>query len=314
MLLKSSSIYIAGHTGLIGSACYRVLSAAGFQNLITRSHEELELSDRDAVQKFFETERPNFVILAAGKVGGIYHNLTTPATFIAENLRIQLNVMEAAQSTGVKAFVMFGSSCMYPRLCEQPMGVDKILSGKPEETSLSYAISKLAGVQLCHAFNIQYGSTFFMPVIPNSGYGPHDNFDPKTGHVLSSLIGRMHRAKLNGDDSVTLWGTGNPRREFIYSDDIAEAVVYLLSKADAQEKLPINIGCGFDYSINELAVLVAETVGFFGEIKWDNSKPDGAPRKLLNSDFLRDNGWKPKVDLKLGLSKTYDWFLKHSGD
>lgn len=312
MLDKNSRIYVAGHTGLIGSAFVRILSAAGYNNLIMRSHEQLELCDSHAVNQFFESERPEFVILAAGKVGGIHQNQVTPATFMTANLSIQLNVMQAAQCTGARALVMFGSSCMYPKICEQPMDVSKLLSGHPEPTSLSYAVSKLAGVQLCQAFNKEYGSTLFLPVIPNSAYGPHDDFNPKTGHVLSALIARMYQAQTDGSDSVTLWGTGTPRREFIYSDDIAEAVLYLLSNRNALPDGPVNIGSGVDYSISELAEAIAKTVGFAGTINWDIERPDGTPQKLLDCGLLRGMGWEPKVDLIAGLSKAFQWYKKNS--
>ncbi|WP_373237130.1 GDP-L-fucose synthase family protein [Cohaesibacter celericrescens] len=309
MLSKNSRIYIAGHTGLIGSAFDRVLAKDGYRNLIKRSHGELELTDGPAVDQFFEEEKPDFVILSAGKVGGIQQNQATPATFIDTNLSIQLNVLKAAHHVGVERLVLFGSSCMYPRECPQPMPETALLTGPPEPTSLPYAISKLAGVQLCLAYNKQYGSQRFIPVIPNSAYGPNDNFNADAGHVLSALMSRFHKAKESGSQSVTVWGTGTPRREFIHSQDIAKAVLHLLSMTGQAIELPVNIGSGTDYSIREVAEAIAQTVGYDGALEWDNSKPDGAPRKLLDSERLRTTGWAPSVDFEAGLADTYDWFM-----
>lgn len=308
MMTPASRIYVAGHTGLIGSACVRALLAAGYDNLLTPTHAMLELTDSGAVGRFFVDEKPDYVILAAGRVGGIMQNQETPATFLDDNLSIQSNVMRAAQQAGVERLVLFGSSCMYPRVCPQPMAESALLSGPPEPTSLAYAISKLAGVQLCHAYNQQYGSRRFIPVIPNSAYGPNDDFNPKTGHVLSALISRFHDAKVNGAPTVTLWGSGTPRREFIHVSDIASAVICLLTAGALGVDLPINIGSGVDYSIRELAEAIARVVGFDGLISWDKSKPDGAPRKLLDSSRLKSTGWRANVELEDGLRDTYQWF------
>jgi GDP-L-fucose synthase len=308
---KSDKIYVAGHTGLLGSALVRELQSAGYFNLLLRSHEELELTNSKAVSDFFEAAQPDYVILAAGKVGGILQNQEIPADFLTTNLKIQLNVLESAHRNNVRKLVLFGSSCMYPRECPQPMSEDILLSGVPELTSLPYAISKLAGLQLCLAYNKQFGATKFIPVIPNSVFGPNDNFDPHTGHVLSALIHRIHRAQEEGLPELTLWGTGDVRREFVYSSDIADAVIMILSSDVEKVPLPINIGSGSDYSIRELAHEIAAVVGFEGDIKWDSTKPDGAPRKLLDSARLLRLGWKPKVNFLDGLESTYKWYLEN---
>lgn len=303
-----SRIYVAGHTGLIGSAFVRELQAAGYGSLIVRTHAELELTDAAAVERFFQDARPDHVILAAGRVGGILQNQATPADFLDTNLSIQQNVLRSACNASVSRLILFGSSCMYPRVCPQPMAETALLTGHPEPTSLSYAIAKLAGVQLCHAYNQQYGRRAFIPVIPNSAYGPNDDFNPQTGHVLSALISRFHEAKTAGRDTVTLWGTGTPRREFIHVSDIAGAVIRLLTLDDITMDLPINIGSGTDYAIRELAETIARAVGYTGSIAWDTDKPDGAPCKLLDCTRLRSTGWTPRIDLESGLRDTYDWY------
>ncbi|GGB12328.1 GDP-L-fucose synthase [Brucella endophytica] len=309
MFNKDSRIYIAGHTGLIGSAFDRILTEQGYTTLIKRSHGELELTNSVAVDHFFDEEKPEYVILAAGKVGGIQVNQTAPAAFLDTNLSIQLHVLRAAHRVGVKRLILFGSSCMYPRECPQPMAETALLTGHPEPTSLAYAVSKLAGVELCLAYNRQFGGKRFIPVIPNSAYGPNDNFDPGAGHVLSALMGRMHNAKMHGVDSITLWGTGTPKREFIHAEDIAKAVLHLLAMPEMDIELPVNIGSGTDYSIRELAGAVARTVGYEGALEWDTAKPDGAQRKLLDSNRLRATGWVPSISFKDGLAGTYEWFL-----
>ena len=266
--------------------------------------------ERAAVEAFFDHERPEVVILAAGRVGGIIENQARGADFIAENLAIQLNVFGAAQKTNVQRLVFFASSCMYPRDCVQPMPENALLSGKPEPTSLPYAISKLAGVYACLAYNQQIGDNRFLPVIPNSTYGPNDNFDPLSAHVLAALIRRFAEARRSNAPSITLWGTGTPRREFIHADDVADACVFLLDADHSVNDLPINIGTGTDCSILELAGIVAGIVGFRGHIEWDSTKPDGAPRKLLDSSRLRSLGWGgPKIGLAEGIRTTFDWFL-----
>ncbi|MDC8448527.1 MAG: GDP-L-fucose synthase [Nitrospira sp.] len=311
MLKDDASIYVAGHAGLIGSAVVRRLERDGCRPPITRRRSELDLEDAGQVSEFFEKVRPEYVVLAAGRVGGILENQTFPADFMDENMAIQLNVLKAARRAGVRRLILFGSSCMYPRECSRPMAEDALLSGKPEPTSLPYAISKLAGTYVCLAYNKQDHEIRFIPVIPNSAYGPYDNFDPKSAHVLSALMARFHQAKVNGDESVALWGSGSPRREFIHADDIAAACVHLLRQDDLTVELPLNIGVGQDVSIKELAELIAEVVGYKGRVEWDRTKPDGAPRKLLDSARIQSLGWKPQVGLAEGLSETYRWYVGH---
>ena len=306
---KSSRIYVAGHTGLIGSAVLRRLRHGGFGNTITALHSDLELTDALAVDRFFDSAKPEYVVLAAGRVGGIVENQTYPADFMNTNLAIQLNVLRAAHRAGVRKLILFASSCMYPRECPQPMAETALLSGYPEPTSLAYAVSKLAGMQMCLAYNQQYGEKRFIPVIPNSAFGPNDNFDPKSGHVLSALIRRFHEARESGASSITLWGSGNPRREFIHTDDIADACVALLGGDISQLQFPLNLGTGKDVSIRELAEAIAGVIGYKGKMEWDTSKPDGAPRKLLDSSRLRAFGWRPSVDFVAGLKATYQWYL-----
>ena len=302
-------IYVAGHAGLIGSAVMRQLERDGYRSLITRRRNQLDLQDARRVAEFFDEVHPEYVVLAAGRVGGIVENQTFPADFMDENIAIQLNVLKAARKVGVRKLILFGSSCMYPRECSQPMAEDALLSGKPEPTSLPYAISKLAGTYMCLAYNKQDRDTRFIPIIPNSAYGPHDNFDPKSGHVLSALMARFHQAKLSGAESVMLWGSGSPRREFIHADDIADVCVHLLAQNNETLELPLNIGVGADVSIKELAELIAGVVGYKGRMEWDLTKPDGAPRKLLDSAQVQSLGWKPKVGLAEGLASTYQWYM-----
>lgn len=305
---RTDSIFVAGHTGLIGSAVLRKLQAQGYDQLLLANHAELELTDTVAVNQFFEQHAPQYVVLAAGRVGGIVENQTFPADFMNANLAIQLNVLRAAHRAGVKKLILFASSCMYPRECPQPMAEFALQSGYPEPTSMAYAVSKLAGLQMCLAYNQQYGQKRFIPVIPNSAFGPNDNFNPQSGHVLSSLIRRFHEAQANNAPSVTLWGSGTPRREFIHADDIAGACVALLIGGTDALTLPLNVGTGIDFSIKELAQTVARVVGYHGRLQWDNSKPDGAPRKLLDSSRLRAFGWTPMVDFEQGLRDTYEWY------
>ena len=313
MLKHDASIYVAGHSGLIGSAVVRRLERDGYRTPITRRRSELDLQNSGQVSEFFEKVRPEYVVLAAGRVGGIVENQTFPADFMDENIAIQLNVLKAARQVGVRRLILFGSSCMYPRECPQPMAEDALLSGKPEPTSLPYAISKLAGTYLCLAYNKQDHDTHFIPMIPNSAYGPHDNFDPKSAHVLSALIARFHQAKISGAELITLWGSGLARREFIHADDIADASVHLLNRDDLAVELPINIGVGQDVSIKELAELIAGIVGYRGKLQWDPTKPDGAPRKLLNSARIRSLGWKPRIAFAEGVAATYRWYVDHVG-
>lgn len=305
---------MAGHTGLIGSALVRRLQGQGFDNLLLAKHTDLELTDALAVDQFFDAHAPEYVVLAAGRVGGIVENQTYPADFMNANLAVQLNVLKAAHRTEVRKLILFASSCMYPRQCPQPMAETALLSGHPEPTSLAYAISKLAGLQMCLAYNQQYGEQRFIPVIPNSAFGPNDNFDPKSGHVLSALIRRFHEARETGAQSLTLWGSGTPRREFIHTNDIADACIALLAGDTSTLALPLNLGTGRDFSICELAQAIARVIGYSGAIEWDTSKPDGAPRKLLDSSRLLRFGWKPAVDFEEGLKGTYQWYLDNAAN
>ncbi len=309
---KDAKIFVAGHAGLIGSAVFRRFAREGYSRLITMSRSQLDLRDSAAVTDFFVEAQPEHVVLAAGRVGGIIENQVHPADFMEENIAIQLNVMKAARKTGVTKLIFFGSSCMYPRECPQPMAEEVLLSARPEPTSLPYAISKLAGTYMCLAYNKQYGDKRFIPVIPNSAYGPNDNFDPKSGHVLSALMSRFHEAKMSGAQAVTLWGSGSPRREFVHADDIADACLHLLQNDVSNLEFPLNIGVGSDISIRELAEAIAGVVGYRGQLEWDRTKPDGAPRKLLDSTRLRAFGWSPKTSFTEGLRNTYDWYLQHA--
>ncbi len=306
---NNARIYVAGHTGLIGSALIRGLQKRGI-TLLVRRRAELDLLDGAMVERFFSAERPDYVVLAAGKVGGIVENRDYPADFLRENLAIQLNVLQAAHRAGVRKLIFFGSSCMYPSECPQPMAETALLTGPPEPTSLAYAVSKLAGLQMCLAYNQQFGEQRFIPVIPNSVFGPNDNFDPARGHVLSSLIRRLHEAKMTAARRITLWGSGEPRREFVYADDVADACIALLEQDTAALHLPLNIGTGVDVSIRELAASIAGIIGYDGLIEWDTSMPDGAPRKLLDSSRIRSSGWEPKTSLQAGLHETYQWYLR----
>lgn len=295
---------------MIGSACHRYFQENQFKDVLNPSRQALDLLSANDVMQYFVNHQPQIVILAAGVVGGIQYNKTFPADFINRNLAIQLNVFQASQHVNVEKVVFFASSCMYPRECSQPMNEDMLLTGIPEPTSMSYALSKLAGVQMCRAYNQQYGKEQYIALIPNSTYGPNDDFDPKTSHVISAIMRKMHEAKLSKTPSITLWGSGSPRREFVFSDDVASAVGHVLK----QDKVPVplNVGVGQDWSIKEIAEVIADVVGYEGDILWDRTKPDGAPQKLLDSRKMNDLGWKPRVDIREGLARTYDWFLEHS--
>jgi len=304
-------VFVAGHKGLIGSAVSKAILQEKKLKLVTASRAELDLVEYEKVRKFFDSHRLDYVVLAAGRVGGILENKNFPFDFITNNLAIQLNVIRAAAKYDVKRMILFGSSCMYPKSCDQPMREDQLLTGKPEITSISYAISKLAGVELCLAYNREYKSNRFLPLIPNSVYGPNDNFDPSSGHVLSSLIRKFHEAKVNNLDTVSLWGSGNPRREFVFSYDLASIVTNLLAKNIDIVEMPLNVGVGVDYSIKELAEVIKRVVGFQGEISWDASKPDGAMQKLLDSTRIQQYITPPKTDLLEGINHTYQWFLEN---
>ncbi|MCR5153473.1 MAG: GDP-L-fucose synthase [Lachnospiraceae bacterium] len=308
MLNKDSKIYIAGHRGMAGSAIMRKLKEAGYTNFVGRSSGELDLRCQDATMKFFEEEKPEIVVLAAAKVGGIMANMESPASFLYDNLMIEANVIEAARRTGVKKLLFLGSSCIYPRLSPQPMKEEYLLDGKVEPTNEGYAIAKIAGMKLCEMYNRQYG-TDYISVMPCNLYGYGDNFDPVRSHVVPALIRKYHEAKVSGAESVTVWGTGKARRELLFTDDMADACVYLLESYSGNEFF--NVGTGKDVSIAELAKTVAEVVGYEGKTEFDTSKPDGMPQKLMDCTKLEKAGWKYKTELKEGLAKTYEWFLKN---
>lgn len=313
---KEARIYVAGHRGLAGSALVRRLEAAGYGNLIKRTHAELELIDAHATRAFFEQEQPEYVFLAAAKVGGILANNIFPAEFIQQNLAIQNNVIHESWRAGVKRLLFLGSSCIYPRECPQPMKEKYLLTGPLEATNRPYAIAKIAGIEMCSAYNRQYG-TQFLAVMPTNLYGPGDNYDLETSHVLPALIRKMHEAKQQGRAEVTVWGTGSPRREFLYSDDMADACLklILLPDADFNDLIAdypplINIGCGADMTVRELAETVAKVVGFDGSLRFDTSKPDGTPRKLLDVSRLFGLGWRPGVRLEEGIRRAYDAYIE----
>lgn len=308
---KNDKVYIAGHTGLAGSALVRAFRAAGFGNLLLRTHAELELEDQAAVERFFAAEKPAYVVLAAAKVGGIKYNSAFPADFIRSNLFITANVLESSRRHGVRRLVYFGSSCMYPKVCPQPMKEDALMTGTMEPTSLPYSTAKLAGAVMCQAYNRQH-KTQFLPIVPATLYGPGDNFDPEQSHVLPALLRRAHEAKVSGAPELLVWGSGNPRREFLYVDDLAEAVLFLLQK-DGYADLT-NVGAGADLSIRELAEAACAVAGYKGRLAFDASKPDGTMRKLLDSSKMSALGWKAKTPLAEGLAKTYKFFLeKYAG-
>jgi GDP-L-fucose synthase len=306
---KYTKIYVAGHNGLIGSSFIRGLNREGYKNIITASRCELDLVLKGQVDDFFYNNRPEVVILAAGRVGGIVQNRNFPADFITDNLSMQVNVLSAAYKYGAKRVIFFGSSCMYPRDASQPMSERLLCTGHVESTSFAYASAKYSGIQMCKAFNIQGKNAFFIPVIPNSVYGPNDNFNIDEGHVLSVLIRRFHDAVEENKPCVTLWGTGGPVREFIFVDDLVKACMLLLSASFSNEYYPINISSGVGISIKGLANKVKEIVGYSGEIKWDSLMPDGAPKKILDNSKIRSLGWKAETDLNQGIVQTYQWYI-----
>lgn len=305
---KDSKIYVAGHRGLVGSAIVRALETAGYRNLLMRTHAELDLLDQRAVRFFFETEKPAYVFLAAAKVGGIMANKTYPADFIRENLGVQLNVIEAAHATNVQKLLFLGSSCIYPRLAKQPISETELLASSLEETNRAYAVAKIAGIELCQSYNRQY-HTNYISVMPTNLYGPNDNFDLETSHVLPALLRKFHEAKIKNAPSVTLWGTGSAKREFLHVDDLADACLFLMNTYD--ESGIVNIGTGEDLSIKELAEQIRHIVGYQGDILWDDSKPDGTPRKLLDVSKLHALGWRHRIPLTEGLKSTYEWYAAH---
>jgi len=305
-----NTVYVAGHRGLVGSAIMRRLREKGYRRLILRTRGELDLRDQAAVRAFFERERPEFVFLAAAKVGGIYANATYPAEFIYDNLAIQTNVIEAAYRFGVRKLMFLGSSCIYPKFAPQPMREEHLLTGALEPTNEPYAIAKIAGLKMCEAYNRQYG-TDFLAVMPTNLYGIGDNFDLETSHVIPALIRKFHEAKRDGAASVEVWGTGNPRREFLHVDDLADACVFLMENYSARDLGGfVNVGTGTDLTIRELAETIRRIVGYEGEIRFNPEKPDGTPRKLLDVSRITALGWKPKVSLEEGLRRTYEWYVR----
>ncbi|UCN00481.1 GDP-L-fucose synthase [Sulfurimonas sp. SWIR-19] len=311
MFNRNSLIYIAGHTGLLGSALYKRLQESGYKNIITKTHKELELTDKSAIHTFFKEQTIEYVFLCAGKVGGIIGNRTEPASYLHENLLIQDNIFEAANKHEVKNVIFYGSSCTYPKICKQPMKEEYWLTGAIEETSMGYAAAKIAGIIGCKSYNTQYNTNRFICVIPNSIYGPNDNFDLKNSHVFSALIQKIDTAKEVNADTLTLWGSGKPRREFIFSEDVADASIFLMQNSDKLENSHYNLGTGEDYSIKELAQSISQLIGYKGDIKWDTSKPDGTMQKLLDSNKILALGWKPKFALEEGLLKTYQWYKEN---
>jgi GDP-L-fucose synthase len=308
---KSSRIYVAGHRGLVGSAMMRALESRGYENLVARTHAELDLTEQHAVRRFFEDVRPEAVIMAAARVGGIHANNSRPAQFIRDNLLIQDNVIDSAYRAGVGKFVFLGSSCIYPKLAPQPIKEDYLLTGPLEPTNEWYAVAKIAGVKMCQAYRREFGFNA-ISLMPTNLYGPGDNFDALNSHVLPGLIRRIHAAKLKGDANVTIWGTGTPRREFLHVDDLADAVMYLLHSYDAEPI--VNIGWGEDVTIRELAELIVSVIGYRGELTFDAAKPDGTPRKLLDVGRLSQLGWHPRISLRRGIEQTYAWFTEHFDD
>lgn len=306
---KDSKIYVAGHRGLVGSAIVRELQQDGFLNLILETHSELDLLNTDKVRDFFFNEKPEYVFLAAAKVGGIYANSTYPADFIYENLMIQNNVIHNSYLAGVKKLLFLGSSCIYPKLCPQPIREEYLLSSELESTNEPYAIAKISGIKMCESYNRQYG-TNFISAMPTNIYGPGDNFHPENSHVIPALIYKIHKAKVEKQKTVKLWGTGNPKREFLYVEDLAKACIFLTKNYN--ENKIINVGSGVDLTIRELAEEVSKVIGFDGEIEFDPSMPDGTPRKLLDVSRIKSLGWVPIIDLKSGLKLTYDWYLKNA--
>lgn len=305
---KDAKIYVAGHRGLVGSAIVRNLQDKGYKNIIYRTHKELDLTNQEAVRRFFEEEKPEYVFLAAAKVGGIHANNTYPADFIYENLMIQNNVIKAAHDFEVKKLLFLGSTCIYPKMAPQPIKEEYLLTGSLEETNEAYAVAKIAGLEMCKFFKRQYGDNF-ISCMPTNLYGPNDNFDLKNSHVLPALIRKFHEAKVNNSEAVEVWGTGTPLREFLYVDDMADACVFLMENYDGEQH--VNIGTGEEVSIRELAETVKEVVGFDGELVFNTEMPDGTPRKLTTVDKLHGLGWKHKVSLDKGIRLAYNWFLEN---
>ncbi len=305
---KNAKIYVAGHRGLVGSAIVRNLEQKGYHNIVCKTHKELDLTSQQKVREFFENEKPEYVVLAAAKVGGINANNTMPAEFAYENMQIQCNVIHSAHLNGVKKLLFLGSTCIYPKLAPQPIPEDALLTGPLEETNEAYAIAKISGLEMCKFYKRQYGDDY-ISCMPTNLYGPYDNYDLNNSHVMPAMIRKFHEAKVNREPSVELWGTGTPLREFLYVDDMADACVFLLETYSGEQH--VNIGTGKEVTIKELAETVKKTVGFEGTIIWNKDMPDGTPRKLTNVDKLHGLGWHHKVDLEEGVKLAYEWFADH---
>ncbi len=304
---RSEKIYVAGHRGLVGSALMRLLHARGLENIVARSRAELDLRNEGAVARFFAEEKPEIVLLAAARVGGIKANSEAPVEFLLENLQIQNNVICAAHQSGVRKLVFLGSSCIYPKFAPQPISESALLTGTLEPTNQAYAVAKIAGIELCQAFAREYGANF-ISAIPTNLYGPGDQFDLQHSHVLAALLRKAHEAKVSGARTMQVWGSGEPRREFLHVDDLANAVLFLLEHYDSPDI--INVGCGEDITVRALARLICEIVGLEAELGFDRTKPDGTPRKLLDSSRITNLGWKPQIALRDGIARTYEWFLE----
>ena len=308
---KTDKIYVAGHRGLVGSAIVRNLQSKGYNNIVGRTHKELELTDQQAVRAFFEEERPDVVVLAAAKVGGINANNTTPAEFIYDNMQVQCNVIHCCHQYGVKKLLFLGSTCIYPKMAPQPIPEDALLTGPLETTNEAYAVAKIAGMEMCKFYKRQYGDDF-ISCMPTNLYGPYDNYDLSGSHVMPAIIRKFHDAKVNNAPSVELWGTGTPLREFLHVDDMADACVFLLEHYDGEQH--VNIGTGKEVTIRELAEIVRRVVGYEGEIVWNKEMPDGTPRKLTDVTKLHNLGWTHKIELEEGVQLAYDWFRENVED
>ncbi len=309
---KDSKIYVAGHTGLLGTALIKKIKEKGFNNIIIRTREELDLTNNQEVDRFFKQNKLEYVFLAAGKTGGIIANKTYPSQFLHINLAIQNNVFHAAQRYEVKHLIFYGSSCVYPKNCEQPIKEEYLLTGEIEETSEAYAAAKIVGIIACKAYNSEYKTNRFIALVPNSMYGHHDNFDIDNSHVIAALIRKIHEAKIEKRVEMVLWGSGSPRREFLFNEEVADASIFAMENSDKLKNIHYNIGTGVDHSIKELASIIKSIVGYDNKISWDTSKPDGTPRKLLDSSQFLSLGWKPSVPLETGLLLTYEWYLRNT--
>lgn len=320
MLSRNSRIFVSGHRGMVGSAIVRALESQGYSQILTRSRDQLDLTDQLAVRHFMQQEKPDYVVIAAAKVGGIHANNTYPAEFLYQNMMLEANLIHEAYQSGCKDLLFLGSSCIYPKLAEQPMQESALLTGFLEPTNEPYAIAKIAGIKLCESYNRQYG-TDYRSVMPTNLYGPHDNYHPDNSHVIPALLRRFHQAVQDQTEEVVIWGSGTPMREFLHVDDMASACLHvmqldkaMLDSAVNPMQSHINVGTGMDVTIRELAETIAQVTGFKGQLSFDASKPDGAPRKLMNVDLLKTLGWQARIDLRAGLENAYQWFAEHQDD